>query len=142
LSRIFSREPSVEHSIWPSSEYQCNPGVYNQQKLFHFRSRVRRTQVLRSIAHKMLPHEDTNQLSLFRLCYSHIAISIRNYLRSLLTQKYRSFGEPADCRVYRKRHGDGANTYFFSPEASEHLRIFLNFWEAFECPAPNLLVLE
>jgi hypothetical protein len=62
--------------------------------------------------------------------------------RNMLTQEYRSFGEPVDCRVYRKRHGDGASTYFFSPEASEHLRIFLNFWEAFECPAPNPSGLE
>jgi hypothetical protein len=62
--------------------------------------------------------------------------------RNLLTQEYRSFGEPADCRVYRKRHRNGAMTYFFSPEASEHLKIFLNFWEGFECPAPDLLGLE
>jgi len=62
--------------------------------------------------------------------------------RNLLTQEYRSFGEPADCRVYRKRHFDGGTTYFFSPEASEHLKIFLNFWEAFGCPAPSLLGLE
>jgi hypothetical protein len=60
----------------------------------------------------------------------------------MLTQEYRSFGEPADCRVYRKRHGDGATTYFFSPEASEHMEIFLIFWEAFECPAPKLEGLE
>jgi len=62
--------------------------------------------------------------------------------RNMLMQEYRNFGEPADCRVYRKRHFDGGTTYFFSPEASEHMEIFLNFWEAFECPAPSLLGLE
>jgi len=56
--------------------------------------------------------------------------------RNMLIQEYRNFGEPADCRVYRKSHGDGARTYFFSPAASEHMEIFLNFWEAFECPEP------
>jgi len=62
--------------------------------------------------------------------------------RNMLIQEYRHFGEPADCRVYRKSHGDGARTYFFSPAASEHMEIFLNFWEAFECPEPAVLELE
>jgi hypothetical protein len=62
--------------------------------------------------------------------------------RNMLIQEYRSFGEPADCRVYRKSHGDGAKTYFFSPAASEHMEIFLNFWGAMECPEPHTSGLE
>ena len=57
--------------------------------------------------------------------------------RNLLLQEYRSLGEPANCRVYRRQRVDGSNTYYFSPGAYEALKAFVNFWEGHECAQPT-----
>ena len=73
--------------------------------------------------------------------HKRLAIPLDVTFRNMLIDEYRHLGAPANCRVYRRRHV-GAHTYYFCPTTSEAMEAFLNFWEAFECPQPNVGELE
>ena len=66
-----------------------------------------------------------------RLLYA-VDVTFRNMLRGEILV----LGQQANCRVYRRVHTDKAYSYFFSPDASESLEVFIRFWEGFACPVP------
>ena len=63
--------------------------------------------------------------------------------RHMLVSEYRDLGQPADCSVYRRLGLTRSYMYFFSPEAANQLRAFVNFWEGVNCSEPaNLAGME
>ena len=63
--------------------------------------------------------------------------------RHMLISEYRTLGQPADCRVYRGLGLSRSYLYFFTPEAADHLRALVNFWEGVGCSEPtNLAKME
>ena len=74
--------------------------------------------------------------------HKRLAMAINVTFRNMLIAEYRALGQPHNCRVYRETHADGYS-YFFSPDAAETLRAFVNFWEGFGVSQPtNLAQME
>jgi len=59
-------------------------------------------------------------------------ITFRNMLRG----EYLSLGDRDNIKVYRKSFGQWTDCYFFSPGASESLKIFIDFWDGIPVKEP------
>lgn len=72
-----------------------------------------------------------------------LVVTIDVTFRRMLIAEYLAFDAPKNCRVYRKAFPDNSYCYFFSPEAANIFKAFVNFWEGIAVPEPtNLLEME
>lgn len=68
-----------------------------------------------------------------------LVLTIDVTFRKMLIGEYRDFGQPENCRVYRKIFPDGSYLYYFSPQAAYTFKVFVNFWEGYAISEPTNL---
>jgi hypothetical protein len=61
--------------------------------------------------------------------------------RDMLRHERRTRDADAECKVYYVPKQDGGHYYYFTPDAADRYRVFVNFWSGAACLPPADLML-